>query len=81
MRIQVVAQERVFEGTAMQIVEAMRSVAFAPSDVSLEAYMDWAVEQALSLSEVELVVQGETVQERAESFVASLLREGLVVRT
>ena len=80
MRIQVVAQERVFEGTAMQIVEAMRSVAFAPSDVSLEAYIDWAVAQALGTNEVQLVVQGETVQERAKSFVQSLLREGLAVR-
>ena len=79
MRIRMAVDGRVFEGTAVQIVEAMRSVAFAPSDVSLDGYIDWAVEQAASMNDVVLVVQGESVQERAQSFVKALVGAGWAV--
>ena len=68
---------RVFQGTALQIVGAMRDVAFAPGDVSLAEYVAWPVRHARSHEEVDLDVTGETDDALAASLVAELLRAGL----
>ncbi len=71
---------RVFQGTALQIVGAMRDVAFAPGDFTIAEYVAWTVSQVRAQGEVELVVTGETDDARAASLVAELLRAGLARR-
>lgn len=68
---------RSFSGTAVQIVQGMQSVAFDKKSASLSEYMDWVVDNAQRLNEVQLNVTGDTDDARAESLVAELVRAGL----
>jgi hypothetical protein len=71
---------RVFQGTALQIVKAMRDIAFGIEQMTLDQYIDWIVQNALRFEEVELVVSGATTEERAGSLVEEMLAKGLAVR-
>lgn len=68
---------RMFQGTALQIVGAMRDAAFAPGDFTVPEYVAWTVSHARSHEEVDLDVQGETDEALAASLVAELIRSGL----
>ena len=46
MRIRMMADGRVLEGTAKQIAEAMHALAFGQENRTLSEYIDWAVDQA-----------------------------------
>ena len=46
MRIRMLADGRVLEGTAKQIAEAMHALAFGQENRTLSQYIDWAVDQA-----------------------------------
>jgi hypothetical protein len=71
---------RVLEGTAKQIVEAMHSLAFGQENRTLGGYIDWAVEQASRMNEIDMEVEGETDEEKAESLVEAMLDAGLAER-
>ena len=60
MRIKITSDGRVLEGTAKQIVEAMHYVAFGQEQRTLSEYIDWAVDQASRMNELDLKVEGET---------------------
>lgn len=77
MRIRITSDGRVLEGTAKQIVEAMHYVAFGQEQRTLSEYIDWAVDQASRMNELDLKVEGETDEEKAASLVEAILGAGL----
>jgi hypothetical protein len=71
---------RRFEGTAVQIVQAMQAIAFGVQRLSLSEYIDWVAVQALKFETVELDVAGDSEQEKAEALVRAMIDAGLAVR-
>jgi hypothetical protein len=71
------ADGRVLEGTAKQIAEAMHALAFGQENRKLSEYIDWAVDQARRMNEIDLEVEGETDDEKAQSLVRAMLTAGL----
>jgi hypothetical protein len=77
MRIRMMSDGRVFQGTAKQIVEAMKYIAFGQEQRSLGEYIDWLVDQVQRLESTELKVEGDTDEEKAASLVQAMLGSGL----
>ena len=77
MRIRIIADGRVLQGTAKQIVEAMHSIAFGQENRSLSEYIDWSVDMARRMAGVELAVEGETDEKKSASLVQAMLDAGL----
>lgn len=73
----IMRDERVFQGTAVQIVQAMKSIAFGVDDFTLSQYIDWVARNAAKFEDVELKITGETDDEKAASLVAEMIRTGL----
>ena len=71
---------RVFQGTAMQIVQAMQDIAFGVAQMTLDQYIDWVVENARRFGEVELAAKGATTEERAKALVEGMVAGGLAIR-
>jgi len=67
---------REFSGTPLQIVQGMCSIAFNGCR-SVGEYIDKSAVMAADLEGVDMKVVGETDEERAESFVAEMVRLGL----
>ena len=80
MRIRMMADGRVLEGTAKQIAEAMHALAFGQENRTLTEYIDWAVEQARRMNEIDMQVEGDTDDEKAKSLVRAMLEAGLAER-
>ena len=80
MRIRMMADGRVLEGTAKQIAEAMHALAFGQENHSLSEYIDWAVDQARRMNEIDMQVEGETDDAKAKSLVRAMLEAGLAER-
>ena len=77
MRIRRMADGRVLEGTAKQIAEAMHALAVGQENRTLSEYIDWAVDQARRMNEIDLEVEGDTDDEKAQSLVRAMLAAGL----
>ena len=77
MRIRMMADGRVLEGTAKQIAEAMHALAFGQENRTLSEYIDWAVDQALRMNEIDLEVTGTTDDDKASALVRAMLAAGL----
>ena len=77
MRIRMMSDGRVFQGTAKQIVEAMKYIAFGQEQRSLGEYIDWLVDQGQRLESTDLKVEGDTDEEKAASLVQAMLGSGL----
>ncbi len=71
---------RVLQGTCVQIVQAMQSIAFDVGARSLSEYIDWVVQNAQRFEDATLVVVGASEGERAESLVLEMVRAGLARR-
>jgi hypothetical protein len=76
MRIEIVGDGHIFQGTAKQIVAQMHSLAFAAQHLSLREYIDWNVAKIERGFEVKLTVTGETDEERAKSFLDEMIGRG-----
>ncbi len=76
MRIEVVGDGHVFEGTAKQIVMQMKSIAFGVEHLSLREYIDWNVSNIARGFEVKFDILGESDEERATSFIEEMLARG-----
>jgi len=74
------ADGRVLEGTAKQIAEAMHALAFGQENRSLSEYIDWAVDQARRMNEIDMEVEGDTDDAKAKSLVRAMLEAGLAER-
>ena len=77
MRIRMMSDGRVFQGTPKQIVEAMQYIAFGQEHRSLGEYIDWLVDQVQRLESTDLKVEGDTDEEKAASLVQAMLGSGL----
>ena len=71
---------RVFQGTALQIVNAMQDIAFGVDDFTVPEYIDWVVANARKFEAVELKVEGTTDDEKAKSLVEEMVIAGLAIR-
>ena len=79
MKIMLMPDGRVLEGTPLEIVQCMQATAIFQQDMSLTEYMDWLVVQmeAVTGREVELEEDGDEL--RAESLVRAMIEVGLAV--
>jgi hypothetical protein len=80
MRIRIKNDGRELEGTPLQIVQAMRALAFGREDQSVESYIAWVAEQLSRLMAVTIDVNGDTVDAQAMSLVNELIRTGFAER-
>lgn len=71
---------RVFEGTPMQIVQSMKSIALGAPPMTLGEYIDWVAARAGSIEGAPLVIRGRNDHERCERLVSRLLELGLAER-
>ena len=76
MRIRIVDDGRVLQGTAMQMVQQMQSVAFGREELPIEQYVDWVANQLATMMGVQLEVRGATADEKTRSLIDELLRTG-----
>jgi hypothetical protein len=72
--------ERVFQGTPLQIVRAMQDIAFGVEAFTVPKYIEWVVANAQKFEGVELNVDGQNDDELATSLVAEMIRTGLTSR-
>jgi len=77
MRIRMLNDGRVFQGTPKQIVEAMQYIAFGQENRTLGEYIDWLVDQVERLESTSLNVEGDTDEEKAASLVQAMVASGL----
>lgn len=80
MRIRILNDGRVLEGTAQQIVEQMRTLAFGQENRTLSEYVDWVADQIRRTEEIPLEVEGDTDAAKAASLVKAMLEAGLAVK-
>jgi hypothetical protein len=76
MRIRLRNEERIFEGTANQVVQQMQRTAIFAAHLSLAEYVDWCVQNA-GLMGLDVKVTGEDVDERCASLVAEMIGVGV----
>ena len=72
--------DRLFQGTPLQIVRAMQDIAFGVEDFTVRQYVEWVAANALKFEDVELAVKGDTDEELARSLVDEMIRTGLTAR-
>jgi len=80
MRIRMMADGRVLGGTDKQIAEAMRALAFGQENRPLSEYIDWAVNQARRMNEIDMQIEGDTDDEKAKTLVRAVLEAELAER-
>lgn len=71
---------REFEGTPIQIVQQMQSIAFGRDNDTLSQYIDWVQRQTGEMMGLELNVTGNRNDEKASSLVEEMLRTHLATR-
>ena len=69
--------DRRFQGTPVQIVQAMKNIAFGVEHLSLSEYIDWVAAQALKFEGVTLDVAGASAEEKARALVEAMIATGL----
>lgn len=77
MRSRMMTDGRVLEGTAKQSAEAMHALAFGQESRTLSEYIDWAVDQARRMSQIDMQVEGDTDDEKAKSLARAMLEARL----
>lgn len=68
---------RELEGTAVEIVRAMKRLAFGVENLTLADYITWVVDNARKFDAVELEAKGATDEDVAASLVDGMVRGGL----
>jgi hypothetical protein len=72
--------DREFVGTPVQIVRAMKDIAFGVEHLNLAQYIEWVVANAKKFEEVELKVTGKSDDELSAALIDEMLRAGLTRR-
>ena len=68
----------VFTGkTSLEIVRAMKGAALFSDQVSFEDYIDMLLRNAKMLAGIDLMVKGDSPEEKADSLLAALIDHGL----
>lgn len=75
MRVKVRDEERIFQGTAKQIVQAMQRTAIFAAHLSLDEYVSWCAENAGRMG-LDVKVTGDTIEDRCASLVDEMVRVG-----
>ena len=70
---------RLFEGTALQIVKDMKSIAFGQSHLTVSEYIEWAADGAARTMDIKMDLKGETDDEKARALIRVMLRTKLAV--
>jgi hypothetical protein len=68
---------RVLQGTALQIVQAMKAVAFGVEKLTIGQYIDWIVDNTFRFEAIELKVALGDDDVRSASLVDEMLRARL----
>lgn len=76
----IMRDDREFVGTPVQIVRAMKNIAFGVEHLNLAQYIEWVVANAKKFELVELKVTGKTDEELSAALVAEMVRAGLTRR-
>ncbi|MFO0601077.1 MAG: hypothetical protein U0228_37560 [Myxococcaceae bacterium] len=76
----IMRDDREFVGTPIQIVRAMKDIAFGVEHLNLAEYIEWVVANAKKFEEVELEVTGKTDDELSAALVDEMIRTGLTRR-
>ncbi|MFZ5445139.1 MAG: hypothetical protein ACOZQL_34435 [Myxococcota bacterium] len=76
----IMRDDREFVGTPVQIVRAMKDIAFGVEHLNLAQYIEWVVANAKKFEEVELEVSGKTDDELSAALVDEMVRTGLTRR-
>ena len=76
MRIEVVGDGHVFEGTPKQILMQMKSLAFGAEHMSMREYIEGNVANIARGFGIAFKLTGETDEELAESFLQQMLDGG-----
>lgn len=58
----------------------MHALAFGQKNRTLSEYIDWAVDQARRMNEIDMQVEGDTDDEKSKSLVRAMLEAGLAER-
>jgi hypothetical protein len=73
---EIVNQDTVFSGSAIEIVETMRNQAYFERGIDLDIYLNHLTDLILQTSGVEITLEGDTTQDRTEEFVQALIKGG-----
>ena len=76
----IMRDDREFVGTPIQIVRAMKDIAFGVEHLTLAQYIEWVVANAKKFEEVELKVAGQTDDELSAALVEEMIRTALTRR-
>jgi hypothetical protein len=74
--MQIEIDGRLFQGTALQIVKAMQSMAFVEPGTGIPGYIAWMEKNAERLGDEPLNVKGSTDDELAESLLEIMIAKG-----
>ena len=73
---ELVNEDSVFAGTALEVVRQLRDQGYFERGVDLGVYLGHLSDLLLQVAGVEITLEGETLEERAESFVKGLVTTG-----
>ena len=76
----IMRDDRAFVGTPVQIVRAMKDIAFGVEHLNLAQYIEWVVANAKKFEEVELKITGKSDDELSTALVDEMIRTGLTRR-
>ncbi len=75
MRVKLRDEERIFSGTATQIVQGMKQTAVFAAHLTLDEYVTWCVENAGQMG-LSVTVSGHTTDERCASLLSEFMATG-----
>ena len=73
---EIVNEDTVFVGNAVEIVRQMRDQAYFERGIPLEDYLEHLTRFIQGCADVSITLSGEDFEERAESFIQELIRIG-----
>ena len=73
---EIINDDTVFVGTAVEIVLQMREQAYFERGTPMEFYLDQLVNFIKMFAHETITLSGKTIEEKAESFIQELLRIG-----
>jgi len=74
--LEIVNDDTVFIGSAVEIIEQMRQQAYFERGIPLLDYLNLLPEFIKTFSGTEIIITGETLEERAVSFIKELIKAG-----
>ncbi len=76
----VMNDDRMFQGTPLQIVQAMQDISFGAEGITVRKYIESVVDAAQRFEGIALAATGGTDAELAGSLISEMIRAGLARR-